>query len=493
MKQQKTLPPKQYLEVGSPEEHAYLDQLSNDIVEVNIHFVTHIKEMNASLEKKEQLESNVDMLNIVYQRQLMLKCVEPLTHGVNTDNVIQAVGMYAGICLVSPSFRKDCHSLVQNVMYPAIERKAERSGPNSIWAKRRDAILRDQNGGRLPLTPQSAALMEIGFMERAYGKMRVPNADIDAVINEYNEAVSLLHKCAEIDGITEEELNQSTRTIVGQMAERDPRYKNFVDELAFNNIERGEYYTVTATGPDGKTMVTKEVWQGEFFEKDGSAYTKGFSPRQPGTTDDMLREFNTYINQTFSSCKTADALLSTMSNKNYQQECDRYCTMMVDDTMGDTYAEFLNQWKEKHPDEAKKFDKMWTAKQAESTYATVSDKDVLSQSFDTKDDLKSNIMQTIQACNTADDLINVMSDKTHQQSVYMYCTMSVNDTMRDMYVDFLNQWKDTYPEEGMKMYNMCREEQQSTRQSHTGRGHEEFFDKFNHDNNDNHYGNEYLL
>ena len=333
VQESKELPPKSYVKAGSVEEAQYLAQLQADILAVDDDFIQYVQ--NAGKPKDGKVETEMDLMNRYYCQRMLLSCVEPLSKGVGADSVVDSIGMYVGMCLTSPDFRKEIGASVRDTMHAAVERKAEKAGPNSIWAKQRDKILQEQNQGRLPLTPKSAALMEIGFSRRAYDEMRKPGTNIDEVMRQYQKAIDMLHTTARHDGIDAQVLRQTTNTIIGQMMEKDPSLIKYFNETAYDGVSRGEYHTVTETiqTDHGPEQVSKEVWSGEFQNDDGSVFTGSFTPRRPKAQEEHVNNMGNFLRGEFYDCRTADQLREKMHDENHKQVRNLYMEMMLADGM----------------------------------------------------------------------------------------------------------------------------------------------------------------
>lgn len=278
-----------YYESGSAEEAAYIQSLEDMTHRIDTDFVSYVKNTDLkSLEEKEP--TMLDTMNMMYHRRMMLACTEPLMHGVSSDSIVQAIGMFTGMCLLSKDFREDMSVSVGNVLYPYVQKKAEAAPEDSAWGRARDAVLKMQNHGRLPLTPKSAALMNVGFLERAYVDMRRPGADVNKILGQYEEAISVLRTQAEHDGVSSEDLAENMRTIIGQMCVKNPDYSRFCNELSHGAVRRCPFQTVMDNGE------MKDVWKGEYEFVDGTPYTEAFTPRPPesysahaGHLHDMFR------------------------------------------------------------------------------------------------------------------------------------------------------------------------------------------------------------
>lgn len=313
----KVLRQQQNVVSGSMEEKQYLDKLSQQIMDVNVEFVDFVAKGDAS---KKWAAERSDAVNNDYNKRLMMMITAPLRRGCNRDSILQTIGIVAGAMLFSKDFRKTCTATVQNMMYPYVQMKADKSGPNSFWARQRDKMAFDEKG-RLPLTPESAAVMHLGFCKNAYNKMREPGANRDEILKNYKEAVATLHGQANEDGISPAVLNQSIRTIAGQLIERDPNLALCFEELTMRNVSRGA----------GKVDNMTEVWQGEYKGSDGKDFTGYFNPRVPRTADEYSRVFGKFFSDELKGCKTVEEMAEKMKTKEHKQQRDMYIELMMQD------------------------------------------------------------------------------------------------------------------------------------------------------------------
>ena len=258
-----------HVEVGSKLEQDYVDNLEIEIERVDCDFVKYVSDV-AEFNGSDPIDTQAQAMNQLYNQQMMLACSQPLQDGVDPRSIARSIGMYAGMCLMSKDFRKQC-GFVGNALYPVVDKMADAKGPGSFWDKQRERIIRSENDGRLPLTPKTAAIMKLGFARSAFSQMREPNADTDQVVADYNKAVGVLYQEAQRDGISMEDINRNERIVVGHLLDRDPMYKQMFNETAFLDVHKEE---LVKHGD-------KERWRGEFKTADNQPFTGGFSPRLP--------------------------------------------------------------------------------------------------------------------------------------------------------------------------------------------------------------------
>ena len=315
----KVLQQQQSVVSGSAEEKQYLDRLTRDILDMNVDFVDFVSKSKAS---KEYVAQRTDSINNDYNQRLMMMITMPLRRGCNKESILQSIGVAAGAMLFNKEFRKSCSATVQNLMYPYVSAIADRSKPGGFWDTQRRKLSMAQNG-RLPLTPESAAVMHLGFCKNAYNLMREPGADRDKILKDYKSAVTTLRSMAKDDGISPDVLNQSIRTIAGQLIERDPKLSICFEELSFRGVKRGA----------GKVENMTETWKGEYLDASGEAFAGAFNPRVPRTREEYGAVFAKFFSEQFDSCKTPEALADKMRTKEHKQLRDGYMDLMMQDGM----------------------------------------------------------------------------------------------------------------------------------------------------------------
>lgn len=350
-KEHKVLQEPPHVMKGSREEAEMLREFEYELYQVDDNMTKYIADR--TLEKQQKpINEGLDMINMMYHRRMFAVAASPLSQGVNAGSIIESMGMLAGMCLASPSFRKTVKNTVRNALYPVAEKMAMKN-PNSAWAAYRDKVLREENNGRLPLTGKSAAIMQIGFLRGAYAKMRQPDANVSDVLNEYDTAVGLLNEQAEHDGVSKDDIALNMRTIIGQMVERDPNLAHFVEELGYGTVTRDPDRQVEV---DGQTY---NSWCGEYTSKDGEPFTDAFHPRVPASEASYSNMWVDFVRDNIKDCKSYKQVHDKFNSPDFVRGRDEKFQMMMDDGFSDEsiknmttklFGACVRDWEYLHPD-----------------------------------------------------------------------------------------------------------------------------------------------
>lgn len=315
-----------FVEKGSPEDMASLRALERDLADSDIRASEHFAAMSnweaAHKDSAEGVESQVDMFNKMYAKQMMLHCIAPLRNGINQETLSDVLTTGTMCYLFNKDFRKEVHESVQKALYPVVDAAARRGGPDSRWAQWRDRILVNQNDGRLPLTPRSAAVMQLGLIKRSYADMRRPGADVESEMQKFRERSEKLREWAERDGISGETLDRNVRTMVGKIIEHDPSQAVYFQEFECGGLKRAPGRDVVVGGHPEHRLENGEdrtymaggrkvnVWRGEFQFQDGSAYNGCFSPRIPSDVPTHVKAASPDMHEAFGRCDTVSDVRS---------------------------------------------------------------------------------------------------------------------------------------------------------------------------------------
>ena len=303
----KLLKAKKHVQSGSPEEAQELAKFQNAIANVNADFVDYVKNAARLQQSRDKMDEQSSALNQYFYRQMSLACAAPLMNGVNTSTILESMSVRLGMMLASPEFRMNSHISYTSSQMEKTVQKLNDSGSNDKRLQEKYNHLYNRKYGRYPFTPESAALQEIGFTMRAYEQMRKPNANIDNVLRDYNNAVNVLHEQAAQDGISSADVKRNVRVIVGRMIEKDPSTAVYFNETVYGDVGRADYHPERVSEMVNGQRVDKSVmrWSGEFTDCDGNPYKGRFTPRQPMSARDQRNAYSDRIFSDLSKCEDA--------------------------------------------------------------------------------------------------------------------------------------------------------------------------------------------
>lgn len=359
-----------YVQEGSAEEANYLNQLKADIMQADISFMDYNKK--ASDIMSGDYSSQASYMNKMYYRMMLSQCIRPLSQGINPTSILQVVGMYAGMTLTNKEFKQSCNSLIQQSLYPVVEKLSPKFQQKML------------DNHELPIGLDSAAMIHLSWTQQAYDKMREPGVDIDEILESYTQATGFLKERCARSGISESDLNQMIRTKVGQLAQKNPEIFTLFKETAYDNVSMDDFHeeVVKVKGEHGVEEHSYTVWSGEFIDVDGrfnkdkkgnsqpgSSYTGTFTPRPPSDVESMAASYCGFLSG-MSNCNTAEELKDFF--KDNDKYHDLYTTMMVSDgyhpeivtqVLSKMCEVSLTDWCEAHPSEINNL-KQWSEEYA---------------------------------------------------------------------------------------------------------------------------------
>lgn len=361
-----------YTQSGSRAESDEMLKLQSDldeqIMKYNHDLSDYIAQSEDWLNQPETLGAKRDMMSEMYNRQMIMMCVIPLARGLSIDSVTQSVGVYAGICLINKDFKNSVKRNMNAMFGPQIDAFAEeinkRYGADSILGKGadklkkwRDNMIMQEHGGRMPYTPQSAAVQDLALHKMAFIAMREPGADIEKIKKQHTEARERLFELAERDGVSKEDICQQVRTIIGKQCMFEERQNGFTDYYQTNggrfnytagmyeetagggSVYREDYHeeSVLMHDEDGKPyMKDKDVWNGEYFvRKNGGEveYEGDFTPRAPRTPQETVDRVEMMFKSAVMNSKDGRTLFNNMMSIAYASGGNPEAGFELGDTM----------------------------------------------------------------------------------------------------------------------------------------------------------------
>lgn len=345
----------EYTERGSVTEseemHKLETELNDTVTQYNFDLSRYIAKSEHYLDYPEQIEKKSSSINQMYQQRMFMMCAMPLARGLSADSVIGSVGMYAGMCMVDKDFHRNIKRNLGNSLAPVAENFAEKINakyppghPLKTMADKaqtwRDNFIKKENGGRMPFTPQSAAVQDLAIHTMAYNAMREPGADIDKIKTQFSDARERLFELAQRDGISKEDICQQVRVIVGKQCMREERAAQFGEHedtmggrmnicsgmfTEMNpgsgncDVHRNDFHKedVLQYDENGEPcMKEKEIWNGEFTMADGEnyePYVGDFTPRPPDSSETIADNIRSTIDDAAFMASDGKAFYNNMA------------------------------------------------------------------------------------------------------------------------------------------------------------------------------------
>lgn len=344
------------VKVGSVEEFALKTKLKKELEHTDDNFMGFVSRMYEFENKRNQPKSQIDRFTRMYYQQCLLAMGRPLSEGLSVESAIQCAGMYAGMAIFSKEFRDTIKDTSKDMLYSYASHKAMKDGPGSRWYNQWEKMNRDQfkeDHGRYPMDAHTAAIMELGFCRGAYNQMRVEGADPKAVMDSYKQAVEVLHKEAQSDGVKLEDIHKEMQRTVGMLVSEDYNSMQYFNETAYQGVGRADF--TPGKDKDGKDVLK---WDGTFVNMSGNLYTGGFTPRMPGGKSFYEAKLHYDFDDTYINCKDIDELHETYYSREATINRDMTFKMMFQDGMSEAeigdigkavFEDQFRAWAENNP------------------------------------------------------------------------------------------------------------------------------------------------
>ena len=391
-----------------------LKELITKMGKLQYDYINFGKDMSIYADKN-RFSKSVNDYNKKYTRDMLNMCVKPLRKGVNKDSIFECVGMYIGMSLVSKEFRKGVRNEVTSALYPIAESygntrnnidefnmkflsnvngyferfTGKKSGfidnivnlsDNAIKNRKlnmweyKNGVLKAENSGYLPLSPDVAAMVQLSFIKQAYDDMRVDGADVNKVMENYNRSSELLYKLAyQRDNISREQLDFNVRVLAGRLSCQYGYTDRYFSELAFGHVGKSAGYDVKF----GDGSVHK-VWRGEYTTRNNNdCYKGGFTPRVPNSLDENLKFLEETLNSMYSTCHTMEDIKKCNANFKESPLIDYFNYVLSDDLtkfddkeqvsdlINKSVAKCCDVWLENNPVEKERFENMVNHKKSQ--------------------------------------------------------------------------------------------------------------------------------
>ena len=279
-----------------------MQKLMSDVDDIRFDMVSFTNKGQAwiDIQDKGERTNHQRMMGEIMQRRMLYACAQQLRGGLSAGKVLSAIGMYAGMAALNPAFRDMVTNMKAQGIGTALNLMADhpdkkflgRNLLTNTLTKKRDKYLAAANQGRMPFTPETAAVADIRMAKEAYAQMRDGKHDPAEVMDRYNEAHSTLDSLMKADGVSREDMARSQRIIIGKAVERDPSYRDMFREMGYGTWVQAEPTEERVPVYDENNiphMETMHVWRGEYetYDENGASVpvdsTATFTVREPMT------------------------------------------------------------------------------------------------------------------------------------------------------------------------------------------------------------------
>ena len=279
---------------------------------------------NKGREKQNEINKN-------HYIRLLSMCMEPLDKGLSFDNVVSAIGMYAGMCLVNKDFKRESRKMIGETANKYLDAIADVTNNKiKLTPLRRVVDNFAKSEGRIPATPETAALEKLSIMQQTYDMIREPGLTDNEkaeIMQLHSDAISSLHEAVAIDGVDVEDINKEMRNLIGRSEILDRTNEYGTDNLPnmsqwFNETAYGQAYRTKSENREfyskdkyGKSTVTNvSYWDGGYIDADtGKAFEGEFTLRMPLDAYGLANASFNLTQKALSDCKTHDEVFEKLS------------------------------------------------------------------------------------------------------------------------------------------------------------------------------------
>lgn len=248
-----------------------------------------------------------------------LNIAEKYLQYIPTGDMAQSLGdETTAIAGNKSAFKLGIGAKIANVFQPFFEEQAKKH-PRLQGLS--DNITRAANGGRLPLTADSAAVMKIAFDKKYYNDCRRPGADKAALKEQYDTAIFNLMDMAALDGVDEKQFSEKIGEKLIQQMQVDESITHIYEGMSTGQIRLGEDKPVlNSKGEEikinGKTLYKRA---NNFVGLDGKQIDcLNLSPREPQSIEDILSEYQNKLDKYAKSCNSEAMFRRMLSSDSYQ-------------------------------------------------------------------------------------------------------------------------------------------------------------------------------
>lgn len=285
-----------YVEQGSEKEKEAMEKLTEEFnrLQLDMSRFTENGQAWLAMKKDEDKQTGMGKMNHIYQRRMLMMCLSPLREGFSPSSIIMATSMYVGLAAANPQIKKTMQKGVGNTLAGLAETGKRDGGVlggktmQNVLGRVSKHYIKAGNDGRVPYTPESAAIADICMTREAYSMMRDGKHTVEEVQKMYGDSRKVLYDLMEQDGVSMEDMAQSERIIIGKVVREDKEAAMMFGDIMYDNVSPSKAHVVQEnvydTDENGKPTVKVQnsyVWTGEFENMDGSSFDGVMHARMP--------------------------------------------------------------------------------------------------------------------------------------------------------------------------------------------------------------------
>lgn len=238
---------------------------------------------------------------------------------VPLDDMLDSVG--EAEVAIAGSKSAGITSKLARIAQPFVEKQAEKT---PRWQKLADNVTKAANGGNMPLTADSAAMMRLAFDKRFYDECRRPGADIEQLSEQHSKAIMNLKAKALYDGVGEQELSEKFAEKLNTQLHYDERLSDVYSGMntgAIRFAKKGKGF-VSAKDPESKKNLDLDAWS--------------FEVREPQSKEELLAEYSEQFANYLSNCPTEGQVKNFLGSTSFKNLEMSYKRMLSEDCPGDS-------------------------------------------------------------------------------------------------------------------------------------------------------------
>lgn len=206
---------------------------------------------------------------------------------------------------------------------PFFERQAQKHPKLQALS---DRVTKAANGGRMPLTADSAAMMRIAFDKKYYRDCRRPGANIDELQRQHSASIANLTKMAQFDGVEPFELSAKfAEKLISQM-QIDESLTDIYAGMADGAVRLTDSKPVINSRKEmvkvgGKVLYEQpQSFVGEERDKTGKNKPLDawvFEVREPQSIEEILQNYQTQFDKLAKDCQSEADLKRMIAGNTY--------------------------------------------------------------------------------------------------------------------------------------------------------------------------------